>query len=185
MMEDKLMDARIKALLMAARTMAFVICTITVAMIAGLFVSNEIIDNKDVFGLLSYVMTSVVGAVAGSYATLMGMKGELVPPPPEDRNDPEPEPVAPVAPEPDPLPLTPDMVAPKTYDDPQATVFIDTPEEGDDADPQATVFIDTPEDDDDDDMEPWEKYRNDMRYDANGDGVVDELDFPDWRSAGK
>jgi hypothetical protein len=170
-MEDKLMDARIKALLMAARTMAFVICTITVAMIAGLFVSNEVIDNKDVFGLLSYVMTSVVGAVAGSYATLMGMKGELVPPPPEDRDDPEPEPVAPVAPEPDPLPLTPDMVAsaPKAYDDPQATVFIEEPED----------------DDDDDDMEPWEKYRNDMRYDANGDGVVDELDFPDWRSAGK
>jgi hypothetical protein len=153
-MEDKLMDARIKALLMAARTMAFVICTITIAMIAGLFVSNEIIDNKDVFGLLSYVMTSVVGAVAGSYATLMGMKGELVPPPPEDRNDPEPE-------EPAPLPLPPldltteaQVEAPKAYDDPQATVFIDTPEE----------------DDDDDDLAPWEKYRNDLRYDANGDG---------------
>jgi hypothetical protein len=170
MMEDKLMDARIKALLMAARTMAFVICTITIAMIAGLFVSNEVIDNKDVFGLLSYVMTSVVGAVAGSYATLMGMKGELVPPPPEDRNDPEPEPVEPAPVPPAPLDLTPEMQpeAPKTYDD-----------------PQATVFIDEPEDDDDDDMEPWEKYRNDMRYDANGDGVVDELDFPDWRSAGK
>jgi len=171
-MEDKLMEARIKALLLAARTMAFVICAITCAMIVGLFVSNEIIDNKDVFGLLSYVMTSVVGAVAGSYATLMGMKGELVPPPPEDRNDPEPEPAAPVAPEPDPLPLTPDMVAPapKAYDNPQDTVFIDTPDD---------------DDDDDDDMEPWEKYRNDMRYDANGDGVVDENDFPDWRSAGK
>jgi len=39
--------------------------------------------------------------------------------------------------------------------------------------------------DDDDEMEPWEKYRNDLRYDANGDGVVDESDFPDWRSAGK
>ena len=165
-MEDKLMDARIKALLLAARTMAFVICTITIAMIAGLFVSNEIIDNKDVFGLLSYVMTSVVGAVAGSYATLMGMKGELVPPPPEDRNDPEPEEPAP-APLP-PLDLTAEM-APKTYDDPQATVFIDEPED----------------DDDDDDMEPWEKYRNDMRYDANGDGVVDANDFPDWRSAGQ
>jgi len=165
MMEDKLMDARIKALLLAARTMAFVICTITCAMIAGLFVSNEIIDNKDVFGLLSYVMTSVVGAVAGSYATLMGMKGELVPPPPEDRDEPEPEEPAP-APLP-PLDLTPEM-APKTYDD-----------------PQATVFIDEPDDDDDDEMEPWEKYRNDMRYDANGDGVVDENDFPDWRSAGK
>ncbi len=163
-MEDKLMDARIKALLMAARTMAFVICTITIAMIAGLFVSNEIIDNKDVFGLLSYVMTSVVGAVAGSYATLMGMKGELVPPPPEDRNDPEPEPEpAPVPPA--PLDPTPEM-APKTYDDPQATVFID-------------------EDDDDDDMEPWEKYRGDLKYDLNGDGVVDANDFPDWRNAGK
>ncbi len=88
----------------------------------------------------------------------------------EDRDDPEPEPVAPVAPQPDPLPLTPDMVAPAPrYDDPSATVFIDEPEV----------------DDDDDDMEPWEKYRGDLRYDANGDGVVDELDFPDWRSAGK
>jgi hypothetical protein len=171
MMEDKLMDARIKALLMAARTMAFVICTITIAMIAGLFVSNEVIDNKDVFGLLSYVMTSVVGAVAGSYATLIGLKVELVTPPPEDRNDPEPEPEpAPLPPA--PLDLTPEMEpeAPKTYNDPQATVFIDEPEE---------------DDDDDDDLEPWEKYRNDMRYDINGDGVVDENDFPDWRSAGK
>jgi hypothetical protein len=169
-MDDKLLEARIKALLLAAKTMAFVIVAITCAMIVGLFISNEIIDNKDVFGLLSYVMTSVVGAVAGSYATLMGMKGDLVPPPPEDRNDPEPEPVAPVAPQPDPLPLTPDMVAPAPrYNDPSGTVFIS---EADD-------------DDDDDEMEPWEKYRGDLRYDANGDGVVDELDFPDWRSAGK
>ena len=41
------------------------------------------------------------------------------------------------------------------------------------------------EDNDDDDMEPWEKYRNDLRYDINGDGVVDESDFPDWRNAGR
>lgn len=164
-MEDKLMDARIKALLMAARTMAFVICTITVAMIAGLFVSNEVIDNKDVFGLLSYVMTSVVGAVAGSYATLMGMKGELVPPPPEDRDDPEPEP-EPVVQNPAPLELTP-----------AETVQVRE---------AASAQVDLSAiDDDDDDMEPWEKYRGDLRYDANGDGVVDELDFPDWRSAGK
>ena len=75
--------------------------------------------------------------------------------------DKEPEPEAPLeldtpAPEPE---------APKPYNDPNGTVFIDEPE------------------DDDDDMEPWEKYRNDLRYDANGDGVVDENDFPDWRSA--
>lgn len=54
------------------------------------------------------------------------------------------------------------------------------------SEPEAAVFIDAPEDDDDDDdLAPWEKYRNDLRYDANGDGVVDENDFPDWRSAGK
>ena len=40
-------------------------------------------------------------------------------------------------------------------------------------------------DDDDDDLAPWEKYRNDLRYDANGDGVVDENDFPDWRNPNK
>jgi hypothetical protein len=163
MMEDKLMDARIKALLMAARTMAFVICTITIAMIAGLFVSNEIIDNKDVFGLLSYVMTSVVGAVAGSYATLMGMKGELVPPPPEDRNDPEPE----------PQPLIEETVVSQPV---EATPVVSHEE---------LVLVDNVDDDDDDDMEPWEKYRGDLRYDANGDGVVDELDFPDWRNPNK
>jgi hypothetical protein len=70
------------------------------------------------------------------------------------------------APEPEaPLELTPEMQpeAPKPYSDPNGTVFIDEPEE-------------------DDDMEPWEKYRNDLRYDANGDGVVDADDFPDWRN---
>jgi hypothetical protein len=164
-MDDKLLEARIKALLLAAVTMAFVIVAITLAMIVGLFAPNELIDNKDVFGLLSYVMTSVVGAVAGSYATLMGMKGDLVPPPPEDRSDPDPE-VEPMAPAPLP-PVAPQPVEPEPVDELELT----EPAPDDD--------------DDDDDLAPWEKYRNDLRYDANGDGVVDELDFPDWRSAGK
>lgn len=150
-MEDKLLVARIKALWLAACTMAFVIVAITCAMVVGLFVSNAVIDNKDVFGLLSYVMTSVVGAVAGSYATLMGMKGELQIT--EINNDPE--------------PVAPTPVGPVTAE------VVETVEEA----PTTR--------DDDDDMEPWEKYRNDLRYDANGDGVVDEDDFPDWRSAGK
>lgn len=164
-MDDKLLEARIKALLLAAATMAFVIVAITLAMIAGLFAPNELIDNKDVFGLLSYVMTSVVGAVAGSYATLMGMKGDLVPPPPEDRGDPDPE-VEPMAPAPLP-PVAPQPVEPEPVEELELTET--APDD----------------DDDDDDLAPWEKYRNDLRYDANGDGVVDELDFPDWRSAGK
>ena len=51
--------------------------------------------------------------------------------------------------------------------------------------PEPMAAAPEPEADEDDDMAPWEKYRNDLRYDLNGDGVVDELDFPDWRSAGK
>lgn len=52
--------------------------------------------------------------------------------------------------------------------------------------PEAPALVPVVEDnEDDDDMEPWEKYRNDLRYDANGDGVVDENDFPDWRNAGR
>ena len=71
------------------------------------------------------------------------------------RDKAEPEPEAP-APEPEaPLELTPAMVPAVDDDD---------------------------DDDDDDDMAPWEKYRNDLRYDANGDGVVDADDFPDWRN---
>jgi len=69
--------------------------------------------------------------------------------------------------------------------EPEAPLELDTPA----PEPQPPVIIETEltntPDDDDDDMEPWEKYRNDLRYDANGDGVVDENDFPDWRSAGK
>jgi hypothetical protein len=51
--------------------------------------------------------------------------------------------------------------------------------------PEPMAAAPEPEADEDDDMAPWEKYRNDLRYDANGDGVVDENDFPDWRSAGR
>jgi hypothetical protein len=67
--------------------------------------------------------------------------------------------------EPAPEKPTPEPEAPKPYADPNGTVFIDEPEE-------------------DDDMAPWEKHRHDLRWDANGDGVVDENDFPDWRNPG-
>jgi hypothetical protein len=48
--------------------------------------------------------------------------------------------------------------------------------------PEPMAAAPEPEADEDDEMAPWEKYRNDLRYDANGDGVVDEDDFPDWRN---
>ena len=154
-MEDQLITARIKALMVASYTMAFVIGLITLAMVAGLFVDS--VDNEKVFGLLGYVMTSVISAVAGSYATLMGMKGELQIN--EIDNDPKPEP------EPEPEPVVSQIEQPTLVVSQEVSIVEDN--------------------DDDDDMEPWEKYRNDLRYDANGDGVVDEADFPDWRNPGR
>ncbi len=142
-------------------TLSAVILVVVLALVVGLFVPNDLVDSAAIIEMVNPAFQTIIGA-------FVGLLGGLSLNANARDKEPEPEPAAPVAPEPDPLPLTPDMVAPKAYDD-----------------PQATVFIDTPEDDDDDDMEPWEKYRNDLRYDANGDGVVDADDFPDWRSAGK
>jgi hypothetical protein len=38
------------------------------------------------------------------------------------------------------------------------------------------------EDDDDDDMADYEKYRHDLRWDKNGDGVVSDDEMPNWRN---
>ena len=46
----------------------------------------------------------------------------------------------------------------------------------------APAPVAAPVEEDDDDMAPWEKYRHDLRWDVNGDGVVDQDDFPDWRN---
>ncbi len=147
-------------------TLSAVILVVVLALAVGLFVSNDVIDSAAILEMVNPAFQTIIGAFVG---LLGGLSLNA------NARDKGAEPEA-------PLELTPEMEvvehksvpfartvepeAPKTYNDPQGTVFIDEPEE-------------------DDDMEPWEKYRNDLRYDANGDGVVDELDFPDWRSAGK
>jgi hypothetical protein len=136
-------------------TLSAVILVVVLALVVGMFVPNDVVDSTAVLDMINPAFQTIIGAFVG---LLGGLSLNA------NARDKEPEPEAPLeldtpAPEPE---------APKTYND-----------------PQGTVFIDTPDDDDDDDMEPWEKYRNDLRYDANGDGVVDENDFPDWRSAGK
>ena len=67
-------------------------------------------------------------------------------------------------------------------EDPSDPVVSQPPETSSVVSQEVSIVEDN--DDDDDEMEPWEKYRNDLRYDANGDGVVDENDFPDWRNPG-
>ena len=130
-------------------TLAAVILVVVLTLAVGLFMPNDVIESTAILEMVNPAFQTIIGAFVG---LLGGLSLNA------NARDTE-EPEAPEAPEPE---------APKLYDDPNGTVFIDTPDE-----------------DDDDDMEPWEKYRNDLRYDANGDGQVTEEDFPDWRGAGK
>ena len=129
-------------------TLSAVILVVVAALVVGLFMPNHIVDSAAILDMVNPAFQTIIGAFVG---LLGGLSLNA------NARD-----AAPEAPAPEPEPE-----APKTYDDPNGTVFIDTPED----------------DEDDDDMEPWEKYRNDLRYDTNGDGVVDESDFPDWRTA--
>ena len=136
-------------------TLAAVILVVVLALVVGLFVPNDVVDSTAILEMINPAFQTIIGALVG---LLGGLSLNA------NARDKEPEPEAPLeldtpAPEPE---------APKPYSDPNGTVFIDTPEE-----------------DDDDDMEPWEKYRNDLRYDVTGDGQVTEEDFPNWRGAGK
>jgi hypothetical protein len=140
-------------------TLSAVILVVVLALVVGMFVPNDVVDSTAVLEMINPAFQTIIGALVGLLGGL-SLNANARDTDPEPAPAPEPEPEA-------PLELTPAM-APKVYDNPQGTVFIDEPEE-----------------DDDDDLAPWEKYRNDLRYDANGDGVVDADDFPDWRSAGK
>lgn len=152
----------------AVATLACVILVVIVAMVAGLFVSDNVVSNDKIFEIIGPAFNTVVGAFVGLLGGLSlnanARDKETPPEAPLELDTPAPEPEAP-APAPAPVP---------TYED-----VIDRTL------PVGTIFPDDDDDDDDDDMEPWEKYRNDLRYDANGDGVVDEADFPDWRNPGQ
>jgi len=141
-------------------TLAAVILVVVLALVVGLFVSNDVVDSAAILETVNPAFQTIIGAFVGLLGGL-SLNANA-----RDKEIEEPSPLPP-AHEP-PLELTPAMEveAPKAYDDPQGTVFIDEPEV----------------DEDDDDMAPWEKHRHDLRWDANGDGVVDENDFPDWRN---
>jgi hypothetical protein len=144
-------------------TLSAVILVVVLALVVGLFVPNDLVDSAAIIEMINPAFQTIIGA-------LVGLLGGLSLNANARDKEPEPEPVAPVAPEPDPLPLTPDMEVDHT----DRTL------------PTGVVFADEVEDnDDDDDMEPWEKYRNDLRFDLDGDGQITEADFPNWRSAGK
>lgn len=140
-------------------TLSAVVLVVVAALVVGLFVPNSVVDSAAILNMVDPAFQTIIGAFVG---LLGGLSLNANARDKETPVEPEPEPEA--EPEVDDL-YRPDPSTIKMYDD-----------------PNGTVFVDTPDDDDDDDMEPWEKYRNDLRYDANNDGVVDENDFPDWRN---
>jgi len=144
-------------------TLSAVILVVVLALAVGLFVSNDVVSSAAILETVNPAFQTIIGAFVGLLGGL-SLNANV-----RDKGA-EPEPEAPAT-EPEvgefnsvPLIRPVEPEASKPYSDPQATVFVDEPE------------------DDDDDMEPWEKYRNDLRYDVNGDGEVNEEDFPDWRN---
>jgi hypothetical protein len=137
-------------------TLSAVILVVVLALAVGLFVSNDVVSSAAILETVNPAFQTIIGAFVGLLGGL-SLNANA-----RDKGEPAPEePLELDTPEPEPE-------APKTFSDPTDPVISAT-----------TIF---PKDEDDDDMEPWEKYRNDLRYDANGDGVVDEEDFPDWRN---
>jgi hypothetical protein len=137
-------------------TLSAVILVVVLTLAVGLFMPNDVIESAAILEMVNPAFQTIIGAFVG---LLGGLSLNA------NARDKEPEP-APEPEEPAPLPPPPLDLTPEAE-------VVEVVEE---------VVED---DDDDDDMEPWEKYRNDLRYDFNGDGVVDADDFPDWRSAGK
>jgi len=134
-------------------TLSAVILVVVLALAVGLFVSNDVVSSAAILETVNPAFQTIIGALVGLLGGL-SLNANVRDKTPE-------EPLELDTPDPEPE-------APKTFIDPADPVI-----------PATTIF---PKDEDDDEMEPWEKYRNDLRYDVNGDGVVDEADFPDWRN---
>lgn len=142
----------------AVATLACVILVVIVAMVAGLFVADNVVSNDKIFEIIGPAFNTVVGAFVGLLGGL-SLNANA-----RDKETPPEAPLELDTPAPEPDPVVSQIEQPTLVVSQEVSIVEDN--------------------DDDDDMAPWEKYRNDLRYDANGDGVVDENDFPDWRNPG-
>jgi hypothetical protein len=133
-------------------TLALIMCAVIFTLMFGLFVQD--VDNTEIFSIIGPAFNTIVGAFVGLLGGL-SLNNVGSKEAPLDLTE--------IAPEPDPDPIVHRPVAPSPVVSQETASVIDN-------------------DDDDDDMPPWEKYRHDLRWDTNGDGVVDQDDFPDWRT---
>jgi hypothetical protein len=143
----------------AVVTLSTVILVVVLALVIGLFLPNEIVDSAAVLEMINPAFQTIIGAFVGLLGGLsLNANARDAKPeePAPEPIEPEPEAPAPIAPPP-PAP----MAAP-VQEELDLSEVVD--ENGDGI------------------LQPWEIHRNDLRWDANGDGVVDENDFPDWRN---
>jgi hypothetical protein len=140
----------------AVATLACVILVVIVAMVAGLFVADNIVSNDKIFEIIGPAFNTVVGAFVGLLGGL-SLNANARDKKPE-------EPLELDTPEPDPIVSHPAETNPVvSHEEP----------------------IVEDNDDDDDDMAEYEKARHDLRWDTNGDGVVSDDEMPDWKNAGR
>lgn len=143
----------------AVVTLSTVILVVVLALVIGLFLPNDIVDSAAVLEMINPAFQTIIGAFVGLLGGLsLNANARDAKPeePAPEPIEPEPEAPAPIAPPP-PAP----MAAP-VQEELDLSEVVD--ENGDGI------------------LQPWEIHRNDLRWDANGDGVVDENDFPDWRN---
>lgn len=147
---------------MAITTLAMVVVVVVLALVVGLFMPNEVVDSAAILEMINPAFQTIIGAFVG---LLGGLSLNA------NARDAKPEEPAP---EPEPVNEGPTP--------PAKEAFFSKPEEPAQAELDLADVVD---ENGDGELQPWEIHRHDLRYDANGDGVVDELDFPDWRNPNK
>jgi hypothetical protein len=142
-------------------TLSAVILVVVAALAVALFVPNELVDSTAILETINPAFQTIVGAFVGLLGGL-SLNANA-----RDKEEPN-EPTDPIVggdlPSPDAPKPEADVVAP-------AAVVAEPAVEAEDLD-----------DDDDDDMAEYEKYRHDLRYDTNGDGIVSDDEMPNWRN---
>lgn len=151
---------------MAITTLAMVVVVVVLALVVGLFMPNEVVDSAAILEMINPAFQTIIGAFVGLLGGL-SLNANARDPKPEE---PAPEPTS----EPEPVNEGPTP--------PAKEAFFSKPEEPVQAELDLADVVD---ENGDGELQPWEIHRHDLRYDANGDGVVDELDFPDWRNPNK
>ena len=58
----------------AAISLGFIMTSVVLMMLVGLFMPNNVIDNNEIFKIIGPAFSTIVGAFVGAFATMMGMK---------------------------------------------------------------------------------------------------------------